>query len=154
VPIFTVLSSWCDKNEHHVTSKVFDTISIFQYQATIFLAQYYQMNSKTGKLSGLNLWFIIEILSFYGYILSAMFFILEHSIKSSLGKLDKTAIGDYYKYDFLAYFRLDCDWYAFITILTMVNIMLMIIESRWLKNEAALQGQVYNPNGPLQPLMW
>ena len=51
------------------------TFSILQYQATIFYAQYYQMNSKDYKLSGLNLWFLIEILSFYGYIISAVLFI-------------------------------------------------------------------------------
>jgi len=28
------------------------------------------------KLVGINGWFIIEILSFYGYILSAMFYIM------------------------------------------------------------------------------
>lgn len=54
------------------------------------------------KMSGMNVWFIIEILSFYGYILSAMLFIVEHSIKSSLGILVKTeATKDRYKIDFL-----------------------------------------------------
>lgn len=78
VPIFNAMSLLCNKNESYVMEKIFDTISIFQYQATIFYAQLYQMNSPTErKLVGINGWFMIEILSFYGYILSAMWFIVE-----------------------------------------------------------------------------
>ena len=65
-------------HEYHVLEKIFGTISIFQYQGTIFYAQYFQMNSiPEYKLTGINTWFIIEILSFYGYILSAVAFIFE-----------------------------------------------------------------------------
>jgi hypothetical protein len=112
------------------------------------------MNCTEGKLSGLNLWFIIEIMSFYGYILSAMFFILEHSLKSTFGTINKTAIADVYKYDFLSYFRLDCDWYAFITILTTVNLGLMGIEATVIQDEEERYNRTYVKNGPLKPLMW
>ena len=78
VPIFNAMSLICNKNDSYVMEKLFDTISIFQYQATIFYAQLYQMNSPLErKLVGINGWFMIEILSFYGYILSAMAFIFE-----------------------------------------------------------------------------
>ena len=73
-------------------------------------------------MSNMNLWFIIEIMSFYGYILAAMFFLLERSIRSAFGWLKKSGkTEDYYKFDILAYFKLDTDWYAFITILLLVN---------------------------------
>ena len=89
-PIFTGLSLIANEYEYHVLEKIFDTISIFQYQGTIFYAQYFQMKSQHEyKLTGINTWFIIEILSFYGYILSAVAFIVENSIKSSLGWLNK-----------------------------------------------------------------
>ena len=66
-------------NDYHATGKVLDTFSIFQYQTTVFYAQYVQINTPAseGKLTGLNMWFIIEILSFYGYILSAIYYIAE-----------------------------------------------------------------------------
>jgi len=35
-------------------------------------------SGEATKLSGINVWFIIEILSFYGYILAAILFILEN----------------------------------------------------------------------------
>ena len=77
-PIFTGLSLIANAYEYHVIEKIFDTISIFQYQGTIFYAQFFQMNSvQEFKLTGINTWFIIEILSFYGYILSAIAFIAE-----------------------------------------------------------------------------
>ena len=50
---------------------------MIQYQTAIFYAQYFQMNDKSQKLEGINMWFIIEIMSFYGYILSAVIFIFE-----------------------------------------------------------------------------
>ena len=38
VPIFSLLSIWCDMKQYYVISKMLDMISIFQYQATIFFA--------------------------------------------------------------------------------------------------------------------
>jgi hypothetical protein len=80
------------------------------------------------RLNGINLWFIIEILSFYGYILSAVAFILENSIKSSLGMLERKSLQDRYKSDFIAYHRKDLDWLAFVTILFNVNVGLIFID--------------------------
>ena len=128
VPVFTFCSIICNYTEWQVLEKVFDIVSIFQYQATIFYAQFYQMNCKTNKLEGLNLWFIIEILSFYGYIMSAIWFIFESRIKSSLGWSNKQNVKDRYKYDFINYHRKDLDWLAFVTILCMVNIALVTME--------------------------
>ena len=78
------------------------------------------MNSKDDRVSGINTWFIIEILSFYGYILSAIIFILTHSCKSSCGckKPPDTEYEDdiepMYKHDFVSYNRKDLDWAAFV----------------------------------------
>ena len=80
------------------------------------------------KLTGINTWFIIEILSFYGYILSAVAFIVENSIKSSLGWLNKEHLCERYKSDFIAFHRKDLDWLAFVTILFNVNIGLICID--------------------------
>ena len=109
--------------------KMFDTISIFQYQATIFYAQYSQMKSDPERrLKGINLWFIIEILSFYGYILSAMAFIIENTVKSSLGILDRKCLKERYQTDFIDFHRKDLDWLAFVTILFNVNVVLIFID--------------------------
>ena len=80
------------------------------------------------KLTGINTWFIIEILSFYGYILSAVAFIFESQIKSSLGWIKKEPLVNRYKEDFVAYHRKDLDWLAFVTILFNVNIGLICID--------------------------
>ena len=74
------------------------------------------MNSRVNRVSGINTWFIIEILSFYGYVGSAVIFILTHSCKSSCGYLKKNpnAEDPLYKYDFVAYNRKDLDWAAFV----------------------------------------
>jgi hypothetical protein len=80
------------------------------------------------KLTGINTWFIIEILSFYGYILSAIVFIFENSIKSSWANEKNPHLSDRYKSDFVAYHRKDLDWCAFVTILFNVNIGLMAID--------------------------
>ena len=82
------------------------------------------------KFTGINSWFIIEILSFYGYIVSAVFFIYEKQLKSSLGLIDKRtpASKEIYRYDFVAYHRKDLDWLAFVTILTLVNGGLLAID--------------------------
>jgi len=128
-PIFTGLSLIANSYEYHVLEKIFDTISIFQYQGTIFYAQYFQMKSvHQFKLTGINTWFIIEILSFYGYILSAVAFIIESSIKSSLGWTNKEHLQERYKSDFINYHKKDLDWLAFVTILFNVNIGLICID--------------------------
>ena len=81
-------------------------------------------------LRGYNLWFTIEIVSFYGYILSAILYILERQLRSSLGKLSKDAIMDEYEHDFINYHRKDLDWMAFITITLTVNVFLMYYNSQ------------------------
>ena len=43
VPIFNLLIVLCEAYDSHVLAKLFETISIFQYQATIFIASFYQM---------------------------------------------------------------------------------------------------------------
>jgi hypothetical protein len=80
------------------------------------------------KLKGINTWFIIEILSFYGYILSAIVFIFESQVKSSFQKEKNPKLADRYKSDFVAYHRKDLDWLAFVTILFNVNIVLIAID--------------------------
>lgn len=87
------------------------------------------MNSPSeSKLTGINTWFVIEILSFYGYILSAIAFIFFHGIKSSLSNKKIECHADRYKYDFMAYHRKDLDWLAFVSILFNVNIGLICID--------------------------
>jgi len=133
-PISTLCSNLADAKELYVLSKLFDTFSIFQYQGTIFYAQYYQMNSSPSqKLSGINVWFIIEILSFYGYILSAMIFIWIKAVESSLDWQNTSHMKmeykrDRYKYDYLAYHEKDINWVAFVFILTYVNVSLILID--------------------------
>jgi hypothetical protein len=87
------------------------------------------MNSPTdSKLTGINTWFIIEILSFYGYILSAMVFIFAHSLMNTIKPKYLHCHKDRYKSDFVAYHRKDLDWLAFVSILFNVNIGLILID--------------------------
>lgn len=128
-PILTMLGTIANHNQWYVLEKVFDTVSIFQYQATIFYAQLFQtMSPEETKFRGINTWFIIEILSFYGYLFAAVIFIVETSLRSSMGMLNKTNMKDRYKTDFIVYHRLEIDWLAFITILFTVNMALIVIE--------------------------
>jgi hypothetical protein len=78
------------------------------------------------KMSGINLWFIIEILSFYGYILSAVIFIIMNICRSSLGWLP--VHPERHKHDFVSYHRKDLDWAAFVQILFQVNMALILID--------------------------
>ena len=94
--MFTFLQFIADHNGFNSLGRVFEVISIFQYQVTIFMVQYFQMKSSVVVLKGYNLWFTIEIISFYGYILSAILYIIENQIKSSLGMLNKVFIRDEY----------------------------------------------------------
>jgi hypothetical protein len=86
------------------------------------------MNCKTGRLTGINIWFIIEILSFYGYLLAAVVFIFTNSCRSSLGWLNKKSLQNRYKYDFVQYHKKDLHWAAFVQILFNVNIGLICID--------------------------
>jgi len=80
-------------------------------------------------MTGINIWFIIEIMSFYCYILSAIIFIWDYSLRSSLGWLKKDKLQNAFKFDFVDYFRLDLDWIAFVTILTVCNVVLMTLDA-------------------------
>ena len=46
------------------------------------------------KMNGINTWFIIEIFSFYGYILGAIIYIFTNICKSSCGLKDKRHMLD------------------------------------------------------------
>ena len=81
------------------------------------------------KLQGINTWFIIEILSFYGYIISAIIFIIEMSLISSLGFAKKEDVRNKkYKYDFLNYHKKEIDWFALIIINFFVNALLILFD--------------------------
>ena len=76
------------------------------------------------------MWFMIEILSFYGYILAATTYILANSISSSLGWVDKTGrLKERYRHDFINFHRADLNWAAFVQILFNVNIVLILLDS-------------------------
>ena len=127
-PISNFVSMMATAKGWNVTSKLFDTFSIFQYQVTIFYAQYTQINSPSAvKLQGMNIWFIIEILSFYGYISSAMFYVMTHQILSIFGKAKE--LEERKNHDFIKYHRKDLDWLAFVWILLTVNIGLILLDS-------------------------
>ena len=92
------------------------------------------MNSKVKIYQGYNLWFNIEILSFYGYLISAILFIFIHSLESSLGMLDKRALErgphkNAYQYDFIEYHRVEFDWFALVFILLFVNTWLIFFDT-------------------------
>lgn len=88
------------------------------------------MNSVEHRLTQINTWFLIEILSFYGYILAAIFFSFDYSFRSTIGWLRKNphSHDPVWKHDFLAYYRRDLHWAAFVQILFTVNIALIAID--------------------------
>lgn len=77
VPIFIIIQNVCRLYEYNSAEKFIEVICIFQYQMTVFLAQYHQSRQDKLELDGYNLWFTIEIISFYGYLIAAILFILE-----------------------------------------------------------------------------
>ena len=82
------------------------------------------------------MWFVIEIFSFYGYILAAIIYIAENMIASSLGLIDKSDHKERYKYDFLSYHRDDLHWFAFVVILFTVNISLVLMDNIFIFNSS------------------
>lgn len=112
------------------------------------------MNSPSeSKLTGINIWFVIEIFSFYGYILSAIAFILFHSLKSSFSSVKYECFKDRYKYDFLAYHKKDLDWLAFVTILLNVNLGLICIDDYILYPPGKREGKHFPLRGIMLQLM-
>ena len=75
--LLTILQAFADYHKAHAFCTLFEVIKIFQYQFTVFMIQFHQMKFGAAHLMSYELWFTIEILSFYGYILSAMFYTLE-----------------------------------------------------------------------------
>lgn len=109
------------------------------------------------KLSGLNNWFIIEIMSFYGFIIGAALFILESQVRSSFGLLKKENMRDRYKYDLITYHRQEIYWYGFVVILLFVNVCTILIN--WYHQHHMIKNKVYtglqDPNNTeLRPLLF
>ena len=127
VPFCQMVSSMAQKRGYHLVERAFNTMSIFYYQSTIFLAQHTQMSANEKyKMENEYSWFIIEILAFYGYILSAVLVIIRNTIVSSCCGLKKHP--EEYKGDFIAKQRDNLDWAAFILILFTVNVALISID--------------------------
>lgn len=57
-----------------------------------------------------------------------MAFIIENTVKSSLGILDRRCLKERYQSDFIDFHRKDLDWLAFVTILFNVNVVLIFID--------------------------
>lgn len=130
VPLLSVVQEVTRIGGFYTISKCMGIFSIMWYQLTILLAQLHEMkNQGDFVFRGYDLWFTIEIVSFYGYILSGSIFIFENQVLSMLGWLNKTAIKDQIEYDFLTYHTKDLDWFAFIIILSGVNITIMYMNS-------------------------
>lgn len=114
----------------------------------MFEVQYFMMKTHSTVLRGYNLWFTIEIISFYGYIFSAILYIFENQISSSYGRLNKCGINDEYQHDFINYHRMDLDWMAFLTITLLVNFFIMFYN-----HQRSKRGD-YKLDGPLHAPMW
>jgi len=74
------------------------------------------------------MWFIIEILSFYGTIISAVYFIMHHQIMSSLEMNHQEDYLDRFKYGFLKYHRYSIHYLSFALILLINNSALLYME--------------------------
>ena len=93
------------------------------------------MNSHAKYFEGYNLWFQIEIVTFYGYQLAAILFILESTIRSNFGLMNKEHISDRYQYDMIHYHLQELHWMSFIVIRILVNALIC-----WYNYEAAVLG--------------
>ena len=152
VPLLDMMGFIADVNGHYHLEKVFDTLTIFLYQTTIFQAQYHQMASNVISLTGYNLWFTIEIVSYYGYITSAMLFIFDNSIMSTLGYLNQDQYKDRYRHDFINYHRKELDWFAFLIILLSTTSVLMYIN--YARDQKCIELGEGEKKEPLRYLMW
>jgi O-antigen/teichoic acid export membrane protein len=78
-PISMWIRSYAMSHSRYVLANVLQIFSVILNTITVFYAQYFQINHETQeeKLTHLNMWFIIETLVFYGYIVSAMGFIAQ-----------------------------------------------------------------------------
>ena len=74
------------------------------------------------------MWFIIEILTFYGYIVSAVGFIAWNQIHKSLGFHQPVRYAERYKYGFLQYHKDALKWLSLLTILLGVTAVILIID--------------------------
>ena len=70
-------------------------------------------------LEGYNLWFTIEIISFYSYIGAAILFIFESTVTSNLGIKEKDQHA--YKHDFITYYNDELNWMSIIFMMFMCN---------------------------------
>ena len=138
MPVFTILAKYCKKHEYYVIQKCFELTAIMYYQGVIFLAQYQQMNEEPKeKMNGINTWFLIEIFSFYGYIISAIILSIKHSLLSTFGLLERDDEIDeiedlrtYGKNDWLENNRANVEWSAMILIMLCTNTGLILIDSK------------------------
>ena len=115
------------------------------------------MNSNGILLEGYNLWFTIEIISFYSYIFSATLFIIERTVLSSLSLCNKKQVQDLYMHDFLNYHAKEATWFAFVHLLWIVTGCLCYFNYYRLKSDDSdsyVQTENGGPDGPLRPIMW
>jgi len=96
---------------------------------------YNTFTSNAKYFEGYNLWFQIEIVTFYGYQLAAILFILESTIRSNFGLMNKDHISDRYQYDMIHYHLQELHWMSFIVIRILVNALIC-----WYNYEAAVLG--------------
>ena len=115
-------------NGYYVLAKLIQITSVILNTLSIFYAQFVQINHKNQqqKITGLNMWYIIEVLTFYMYLLSAMGFIAKTQILRSCGKQQQ--YDDRYKYGFLRFHQIQLKWLSLLMILVMVSLSIMIID--------------------------
>ena len=141
VPLFRLLGFISHYYHYYSVEKVLDIHSIFCFQITIFYCQMHQMNSKAVFLEGYNLWFTIELLSFYGYMGAACLFILERAIRSSFGWINKELVSDCYKHDFITFHEQDIMWQAMIFIMFLVNANIIYLNLMIRQDEPNTEGE-------------
>ena len=84
------------------------------------------VEEKSDNLNSYALWFTIEIVSFYSYIISTILYIFEHQIWTLCGKRlynERKSV----EYDFIRFFKREIEWYACLFLVMAVNIAISIL---------------------------
>lgn len=124
VPTLQLASFFSNINGMYSMEKFMDVTGMFFAQSTMFYTVFHQLHNKSVLLQGYNLWFTIEILTFYGYMVGSIIYIFERAIRSNFGLLSKASVKDCYKFDFMLYHNKPMYWTAFIFILWFNNFMI------------------------------
>ena len=114
--------------KHRFTLRAFDTMKLFTYVGSALYTIFHESHKKPSEdkwIRHAEIWIFLEMLVFFGLIISSIFYLFGVQIKGLMGH-NMDPLFERFKSDALEYYHDDVTWFSFIFVMWMIHLYILV----------------------------